>query len=1159
MKDKDRLNLLKEVAGTTVYEERRAESIKIMEETASKQGKVDEVLQFIEERLNELNQEKEELVEYEQLDKQRRALEWNLYQKETQRLNLEYDSIETERDNIRKEQQSFYTMIRRLQDEISSLEDNMNNLRMTVDRLNKRKVNKEDDMNQINEKRAMIESQIQDLELTIQSREKSLISYREQLQEIEEQLNESKQQLDVIEPSYQEKKRLLFQQTNQLNQMKARIDSLYGKQGRSQQFTTKAERNKFLTTQINRLKDQFNKKQQSGQQIIQKIEQDTQRIKTEEEILNKLDHEQQNHVKQIEQLNHQIMEQITQRNTFQEEKKLHQREIEKLYEQLHDARQDLEKGKAQLNRSLPQHISQGLAMIETIVAEKKIRGYYGPVIDNINLKNPSFRTAVEVAAGNQLFNVIVDNDATAAILIEELEKLNAGRLTFLPLNRLKLRSVSYPENHPNVKALIDVAIDYEEEVERAIRLVFGMKLIAKDLEIATEAARQFNMDTLTIDGDIVNHRGAIEGGYHDERLSKILAVERIRDSSQKIQQFDEKEKQYQQRLHQMDVKISSVLQALHTLENNKHHLQLLDERHMKEIITKRRLIYNLQSNIQEYQKNRDITENEIETLTKTIQNYEEELDLPLHSNLTEAERNELQTLEDQQKQVSHQVDILKKEVVMLENSREEIETNIQTNLQKRKEELEYLLSDTATTVTTVTTTTVAEEAAAPSSGRKGKRGASAVAPATTTTTTTTTSFRDFPAELASLRTEYESLERVLETTRNDYQEIMNNILSKSSQLNKYEIEVENKREQEKQYHDQLNEINNALGKLYTKKEVLQSSLETRQRAIRDLGSIPQKEQDEFKAYSEKQLTKRLNEVTGQSKKFAHVNRKALDQFLSFHEQRESLLKRKEEMLRDTKAIEELIQSLDMQKDEAINRTFTSVSQHFADVFQELVPNGYGKLIMKTVLEEGGDSEEEVEEEEEGKKGKASSKKKGKKATSSPSISGSNGNGPTEDHVLNEEGSATAGGRVLSLPLDSYRGIQVIVSFNKSTGEQFSMQQLSGGQKALVALALIFSIQRCDPAPFYLFDEIDQALDTNYRKAVANLIYRQANSEESPAQFITTTFRPEFVEVADRCFGIALTNKVSNLYALEKVRRNRVNRTILLMLSNRFFSSFFFAG
>jgi structural maintenance of chromosome 3 (chondroitin sulfate proteoglycan 6) len=36
----------------------------------------------------------------------------------------------------------------------------------------------------------------------------------------------------------------------------------------------------------------------------------------------------------------------------------------------------------------------------------------------------------------------------------------------------------------------------------------------------------------------------------------------------------------------------------------------------------------------------------------------------------------------------------------------------------------------------------------------------------------------------------------------------------------------------------------------------------------------------------------------------------------------------------------------------------------------------------------------------------------------------------------------------------------------------------------VALALIFAIQRCDPAPFYLFDEIDANLDAQYRAAVA---------------------------------------------------------------------------
>ena len=93
----------------------------------------------------------------------------------------------------------------------------------------------------------------------------------------------------------------------------------------------------------------------------------------------------------------------------------------------------------------------------------------------------------------------------------------------------------------------------------------------------------------------------------------------------------------------------------------------------------------------------------------------------------------------------------------------------------------------------------------------------------------------------------------------------------------------------------------------------------------------------------------------------------------------------------------------------------------------------------------------------------------------------------------------------------YRGVGVKVRFMKY-GENRQMSQLSGGQKALVAMALIFSIQRCDPAPFYLLDELDQALDSTYRAAVADLIQRQANDKDNPTQFIVSTFRPELVRL-----------------------------------------------
>jgi structural maintenance of chromosome 3 (chondroitin sulfate proteoglycan 6) len=90
----------------------------------------------------------------------------------------------------------------------------------------------------------------------------------------------------------------------------------------------------------------------------------------------------------------------------------------------------------------------------------------------------------------------------------------------------------------------------------------------------------------------------------------------------------------------------------------------------------------------------------------------------------------------------------------------------------------------------------------------------------------------------------------------------------------------------------------------------------------------------------------------------------------------------------------------------------------------------------------------------------------------------------------------------------------------------SMKQLSGGQKTLVALALIFAIQGCDPAPFYLFDEIDAALDPQYRTTVAAMLARQANREREPAQFIVTTFHPQIVGVADKIYGVSHTNRLS---------------------------------
>lgn len=101
--------------------------------------------------------------------------------------------------------------------------------------------------------------------------------------------------------------------------------------------------------------------------------------------------------------------------------------------------------------------------------------------------------------------------------------------------------------------------------------------------------------------------------------------------------------------------------------------------------------------------------------------------------------------------------------------------------------------------------------------------------------------------------------------------------------------------------------------------------------------------------------------------------------------------------------------------------------------------------------------------------------------------------------------------------------------------------------ALCALALIFAIQETDPAPFYIFDEIDANLDAQYRTAVAeHLRYLSEAADEESAdesdsedsevredkhkggQFICTTFRPEMLRVAQKVYGVTFANNVSSI-------------------------------
>ena len=65
-------------------------------------------------------------------------------------------------------------------------------------------------------------------------------------------------------------------------------------------------------------------------------------------------------------------------------------------------------------------------------------------------------------------------------------------------------------------------------------------------------------------------------------------------------------------------------------------------------------------------------------------------------------------------------------------------------------------------------------------------------------------------------------------------------------------------------------------------------------------------------------------------------------------------------------------------------------------------------------------------------------------------------------------------------------ISIHVAFHGDE-EMSELAQLSGGQKSVVALAYMFALQKCDPSPVYIFDEIDANLDAASRQKIAQYL------------------------------------------------------------------------
>ena len=251
MKDGERLTLLKEVAGTQVYEARRSESLKLMTETDNKRAKIDELLAYIKERLSELEEEKEELRDYQEKDKERRCLQYTIDHRNQVQIAEALDTLEEQRQNGVDDTDDNRERFIQGEKELAEIDAEIRHLKQQVEFLNVDKKQLETERKDTSRSKAKIELDLKALSDGLSEAQQAKSQHEEELRSLQQSLREHEESLKNITPEFEAKQEEEQALKAALDSAEATRQRLYAKQGRNARFRSKRERDDWLNKEIN--------------------------------------------------------------------------------------------------------------------------------------------------------------------------------------------------------------------------------------------------------------------------------------------------------------------------------------------------------------------------------------------------------------------------------------------------------------------------------------------------------------------------------------------------------------------------------------------------------------------------------------------------------------------------------------------------------------------------------------------------------------------------------------------------------------------------------------------------------------------------------------------------------------------------------------------
>lgn len=870
MNGTDRLNLLHEIAGFRSYDERREESIQMLAETTLRQDKIRETIEDINDRLDELKDENEELDKFEEVDNTRRAIEFLITDMERSKIEQVLDENEKSMEDERSVIEELRKQIEQTSEDLLHNKTQLHNQCSQLTKLENQLKYNEKSQSRLTKKEIELNMKIEEYQSLLLNYTDEHESLQISLDEIQNEYEEKTEEQNQLSSKLTELKNLRSQLDADLNQGNGKL---------IEQISCEID---FKSSELDQCRNKINKLQPLCQQKEENFDQ-VMKIKQEiglrtSDLSKKLKSTKEH---QFELMDHK-------KEIYREESDLKRKEKE--------ARSQLKSAEMRFKKLMGSDVEKALSFIES----KNYEGVYGPLIKLISF-NALYDDAVDSVAGSRLFHVVVDTSITATKLISDLQKNNAGRITFMALDKLRVFKVpELPDNNDDYQMLKDqIQMASEINVQKAVDFVFGSYVCCRNFEVIDKIPKFQKYNYVTLTGDLQLGTGAMNGGYVSSKRSKTKLIRKINGLKDLLEieigqaltnlklkygEIDEQQKYVSNEIIEIQNQLSSLeFQELPQVENDISSL-------MYEI-------KSLNQQLNNEQKKEKTLESQIQSL-----NYQKE-SLNRSEKLSESDRKQkLEQIGKCHGEIAQCLDciysldgqllVLKK---MMKDYKEKIEDLdpklIQTKKENAEEDLKRVICDMTLT------------------------------------------------------------KEKIDMTNDEISNIKNEIKGLKDLVQRLEDESAN-------YKCTLSQSQRELEKLKKDSMLLINKRDDLNVKVANIGTFPTKEIEEFKDKSSHELIRILRNVNIELKNFRYVNLKARTQYQKFASQKDIFAERQSILTESYNKITDVIHHFDEEKNQALTRCIEIISKPFKNHLIQLLGDDAEDVdLVLTTARRNNESEE----------------------------------------------------------------------------------------------------------------------------------------------------------------------------------------------------------